>query len=75
MEKLILKGHDQHPLYGRGKSWNKQEIERILRKLVIDEYLKENLYVNNEITCAYVGVGPKAEELMMSKNTKVLIEE
>jgi bloom syndrome protein len=59
-------------LYGKGKMWKKHEIERLMHKLVIDGYLKENLYINHEITCAYVGLGPKAHEFMTSNNIKVM---
>lgn len=38
---------------------------------MVEGFLKENLYVNNEITCAYVGLGPKAQELMTSSTQKV----
>jgi len=40
--------------------------------MVLQEYLQENMYINNEIACAYVKIGPKASELMMTKDIKVL---
>ncbi|XP_008211497.1 Bloom syndrome protein homolog isoform X1 [Nasonia vitripennis] len=74
LKKVRDQGHDRHPLYGHGKSWQKNDIERLLHKLVIDGYLKENLYVNNEITCSYVGVGPKAQELMTSSSIQIFLQ-
>lgn len=39
--------------------------------MVLQEYLQENMYINNEIACAYVKIGPKASELMTKKDVKV----
>lgn len=41
--------------------------------MVLKEYLKEEMYINNEIACAYVKLGHKAAELMTKKDTKVII--
>lgn len=69
---MSLLGYNTHPFYGKGKSWTKHHIERLLHKLVIEEYLGESMYINNEITCAYVGLGSKAKDLMTSNSIKVL---
>lgn len=42
--------------------------------MVLQEYLQENMYINNEIACAYLKIGPKANELMTRKDTKVLFK-
>lgn len=60
-------------MYGQGKSWNRGDIERLLHEMVLKEYLKEEMYINNEIACAYVKLGHKAAELMTKKDTKVII--
>ncbi|XP_072758211.1 uncharacterized protein Blm isoform X2 [Anoplolepis gracilipes] len=73
LKKIRELGLTQHPLYGRGKSWNKNNIERLLHYMVLQEYLQENMYINNEIACAYIKIGPKASELMTRKDTKVQI--
>lgn len=39
--------------------------------MVLQEYLQEDMYINNEIACAYVKIGPKASELMTKKDVKV----
>ncbi|XP_011638827.2 Bloom syndrome protein homolog [Pogonomyrmex barbatus] len=62
----------KHPLYGRGKSWNKSDIARLLHHMVLQKYLEENMYINNEIACTYVKIGPKANELM-TKDVKIQI--
>jgi len=41
--------------------------------MVLEEYLQENMYINNEIACAYVKIGPKASQLMTKKDIKVFI--
>ncbi|XP_012280002.1 Bloom syndrome protein homolog [Orussus abietinus] len=72
IKKIRDAGLTKHPLYGRGKSWNRGDIERLIHKLVIDDYLKEDMYINNEIACAYLKIGNKVKELMMDKNKKVI---
>lgn len=39
--------------------------------MILEEYLQETMYINNEITCAYVKIGRKASELMTKKDVKV----
>ncbi|XP_011704648.1 PREDICTED: Bloom syndrome protein homolog isoform X1 [Wasmannia auropunctata] len=73
LKKIRESGLTKHPLYGRGKSWNKSDIERLLHHMVLQEYLQENMYINNEIACAYVKIGPKASELMTKKDVKIQI--
>ncbi|XP_014238784.1 Bloom syndrome protein homolog isoform X2 [Trichogramma pretiosum] len=74
LKKIRDAGHDQHDFYGKGKAWAKNDIERILRKLIIDGYLKETLYINNEIACSYVVLGPNAPKLMTSDEIKIHLE-
>lgn len=73
LKKIRESGLTKHPLYGRGKSWNKSDIERLLHHMILQEYLREYMYINNEIACAYVTIGPKASELMTKKDVKVQI--
>jgi bloom syndrome protein len=52
-------------LYGRGRSYKKIDAERLLRKLVVDEILEEELILNGDaIAQSFVRPGPKAEELL-----------
>lgn len=39
--------------------------------MVLKEYLQEQMYINNEIACAYIKIGPNASELMTKKDIKV----
>ncbi|XP_076043264.1 Bloom syndrome helicase isoform X2 [Oratosquilla oratoria] len=73
-KKVMTNGHNRHPLHGVGKTWSRTDSERLMRKLVLEGYLKEDLIVNqNEIALAYVRVGHMAQELL-SKDKKVMFE-
>eukprot|EP00898_Chlorokybus_atmophyticus_P005511 jgi/Chlat1/5961/Chrsp4S06184 len=41
-------GHNQLQLYGVGKHWRKNEVERILRHMVLERILRENCMQNNQ---------------------------
>ena len=65
---FFLSGHNKLSLYGRGKTWVRGDIERLLRKLTIEEYLMEDLVVTrDDITCAYIKVGSKAKDLFSAQ--------
>ncbi|XP_069695186.1 recQ-like DNA helicase Blm isoform X2 [Periplaneta americana] len=68
VKKIKETGHNKLPLYGRGKSWVRIDIERLLHKLTIEEYLMEDLVVTrDDITCAYLKVGPKSNALLSGR--------
>ncbi|CAL7945068.1 unnamed protein product [Xylocopa violacea] len=73
LKKIRESGLTKLPIYGLGRSWNRGDIERLLHHMVLKDYLQEQMYINNEIACAYIKVGPNANELMTNKNVKVLI--
>ncbi|XP_058798407.1 recQ-like DNA helicase BLM isoform X2 [Phymastichus coffea] len=65
LKKIREQNHDKHPLFGKGKSWGESKIERLIHKLIIEDYLRERLVMSRDtFSCAYVGLGLKAEELM-----------
>ncbi|XP_008210070.1 Bloom syndrome protein homolog [Nasonia vitripennis] len=74
LKRIRESGHDTHPYYGKGKSWLKHDIERLLHKLVIEGYLGESMYINNEITCAYLRLGANAKELMTTNSIKLHLQ-
>lgn len=41
--------------------------------MVLEDYLKETMYINMDIAVAYVKIGPRAQELMSKKDIKLLI--
>lgn len=46
----------------------RSDIERLLRKLTIEEFLMEDLVVTkDDITCAYIKVGTKGEDLISGR--------
>ncbi|CAG7728181.1 unnamed protein product [Allacma fusca] len=60
--------HDKVRLHGRGKSWSRSDTERLLRKLVIDDILREELIVTkDDIALSYARVGPKGADVMNGK--------
>jgi len=74
IKKIKESGHNKLPLYGRGKAWARSDIERLLHKLTIDEFLMEDLVVTrDDITCAYIKVGAKGEDLI-SGNTRLCFQ-
>nr|XP_034193285.1 Bloom syndrome protein homolog isoform X1 [Osmia lignaria] len=73
LKKIRETGLNKLPLYGRGRSWNRSDIERLLHNMVLKDYLQETMYINNEIACAYLKIGPNANELMTRKDIKVEI--
>lgn len=74
MKKMELEGHDKLPLCGMGKSWQRLDVERLLRKLIMEEFLKERIMVKEDgVTCAYLKVGRRGEELLKD-NIKIMFE-
>lgn len=62
---FINLGHDKNSLYGRGKSWERLDIERLIHQLIFEGYLFEKMTATRDnIVVAYVKVGPKAFELL-----------
>lgn len=61
-------GHDKLSLHGRGKSYSRGDAERLLRKLVIESVLAEDLKITAADTAAcYVRLGEKANDVMYNK--------
>uniref|UniRef100_A0A182QM24 DNA 3'-5' helicase n=1 Tax=Anopheles farauti TaxID=69004 RepID=A0A182QM24_9DIPT len=63
-KKVLENGHNRTVYHGKLKSWERCDIQRLLRKLVIDEYLKEDLIFSNDIPQAYLRIGSKIETLV-----------
>ncbi|XKL68718.1 hypothetical protein PGB90_006487 [Kerria lacca] len=65
LAKVRQHGHDKNSLYGRGKSWERLDIERLIHQLIFEGYLFEKMTATRDnIVVAYVKVGPKAFELL-----------
>lgn len=50
--------------YGMFKNWSRTDVQRLLHKLVIDEYLKEDLIFVRDIPLAYIKIGVNVEKVM-----------
>uniref|UniRef100_A0AAG5CPB6 RecQ-like DNA helicase BLM n=1 Tax=Anopheles atroparvus TaxID=41427 RepID=A0AAG5CPB6_ANOAO len=63
-KKILENGHNRTEYHGKLKGWERCDIQRLLRKLVIEEYLKEDLIFCNDIPQAYLRIGSKIESLV-----------
>ncbi|PSN41142.1 hypothetical protein C0J52_05200 [Blattella germanica] len=69
IKKIKDSGHNKLPVYGRGKKWARADVERLLRKLTIEEFLMEELIVTrDDITCAYIKIGMRGDDLIAGKH-------
>lgn len=67
-------GHDRLPLHGRGKSYSRHDAERLLRKLVIEGILMEDLQITAmDHTACYIKIGRVANDVMMG-NKKIELQ-
>ncbi|XP_037940842.1 Bloom syndrome protein homolog isoform X2 [Teleopsis dalmanni] len=64
IKKIVDFRHDKTPYHGYLKDWDKSDIQRILRTLVIKEYLREDVIFAMDIPQAYMNLGPKISRLM-----------
>lgn len=69
IKKIMDNRHNQHSSYARLKTWDKSDINRLLHKMVMDHYLKEEMIFTNDIPQPYIRIGPRIEELM-KRNVK-----
>lgn len=52
-------------LHGRGKNWDRFDAERLMHKLVLEGYLREEMIASKvDIINAFVRAGPEAEKLL-----------
>ncbi|XP_054756184.2 recQ-like DNA helicase BLM [Lytechinus pictus] len=65
--KVNQSGHNNSPVYGilKKKEFQRGDSERLIRKLIIDGYLREEMFVGaHEQAICYVKVGQRAFELL-----------
>ncbi|XP_025200785.1 Bloom syndrome protein homolog isoform X2 [Melanaphis sacchari] len=64
-QKIKLNNHDKLNLHGRGKHWDRFDAERLMHKLVLEGYLREEMVASKiDIINAFVRVGPEADKLI-----------
>ncbi|THK33110.1 Bloom syndrome protein homolog [Diachasma alloeum] len=71
LKKIRDSGTNKLALYGRGKSWNKSDVERLIHKLVVDGLLEEEMVIKNDMTAAYLRLTKHSGEFMRS-NDKIM---
>ncbi|KAH8382205.1 hypothetical protein KR009_002353 [Drosophila setifemur] len=64
IKKIVDFGHHNSPHHGSLKDWDKNDIQRLLRKMVIDGFLREDLIFTNDFPQAYLYLGHSISKLM-----------
>ncbi|XP_044018957.1 Bloom syndrome protein homolog isoform X2 [Aphidius gifuensis] len=72
LKKFRDTGLNKLPVYAKGKAWNKNDLERLIHKLVIDSYIQEEMYVNKDIVAAYLKIGPATKAFMTNPKSKMM---
>lgn len=63
IKKILEYKHDKNEYYGLLKDWNRNDIQRLLHKMVLEEYLREEMIFCRDIPQAYLKIGYKVAEL------------
>ncbi|XP_025419354.1 Bloom syndrome protein homolog isoform X2 [Sipha flava] len=65
-QKVKLHGHERSNIFGCGVHWNRHDVERLINKLILEGYLREEMVIANksDIMNAYIRIGPVAEKLL-----------
>ncbi|XP_050032647.1 recQ-like DNA helicase Blm [Dermacentor andersoni] len=72
-KKMKLQKLDALPLHGRGKSYQRNDANRLVRRLVLDGYLKEVITMNYlEMAVSYLRPGTKLPQLL-SGSARVML--
>ena len=69
-KKITDAGHQMAKGHGSLKQWERNDIQRILHKLAIENYLREEITVIKDIPISYVKVGKNVAQLM-AQNKKI----
>ena len=72
-QKVVSSGWDKDPLYGKATHLAALEANRIIRKLILEGFLWEELVVNKDCgASAYLKLGPKAAKLLSGEAGRIL---
>lgn len=73
-KKIVDSGQSNTKYHGHLKNWDRSDIQRIFHKLVLENFLQEEIVINqNDIPMAYIRIGTKIAELMTpGSRTKVM---
>lgn len=69
-KKIVEAGHNRSSFHGCLKDWEKSDIQRIIHKLILENFIREEIVVIKDIPQSYIKIGPKAGDLM-SRGAKV----
>lgn len=74
--KITEKNHQELEMHSKLSKYRKNDIERILRKLIFMGYLKEDVKVlqHSETVASYIKIGPKASQLIYNNSGMNKIE-
>lgn len=64
IKKIVDCGHNRSPYHALFKDWEKIDIQRLLRIMVTQEFLREDLIFSKDIPQAYIYLGPRIDVLM-----------
>ena len=71
-QKVVSSGWDSDPLYGKATHLTALEANRILKKLILEGFLWEELVVNKDCgASAYLKLGPKAPKLFSGEAGRI----
>lgn len=71
--RVSSEGHDRNPLFGVGRSYHRNDAERLGHLLVLKHVLAEHMvFGNHDNVISYVKLGPKALDFLQSR-IKVLL--
>lgn len=64
IKKIVEFGHNKTAHHGALKDWDKSDVQRLLRHMVLQDYLKEDLIFTKDIPQAYLYLGNNITALM-----------
>jgi bloom syndrome protein len=63
-KKVIESNHNNTKFHGHLKAWERNDIGRLIHKLIIENYLKEEIVIVREMAQSYLKIGPQVARLM-----------
>ncbi len=72
--KVVKDGHDKLEMHGKMKAYKKNDVERVLRQLICDGYLVEDVKINSytDTVACYIKLGPKGQQLLRNPSPAVI---
>ncbi len=61
-------GHERLAMYGRGRAYSRNDCERLLRRLILDGALREEMTITAvDTTACYVRPGVRADDMLAGR--------